>query len=225
MITKNNETIIQFHNATISFGDYTALDKISLSINKGDFIYLIGSSGAGKTTLLRSIYFEVMPKKGRVIIGGYDSFQLKKKQIPYLRRRVGVIFQDFKLFEDRNVFDNVAFSLKVIGAKKKDIKQRVLKVLADVGLSHKRNCMPQELSGGEQQRTVIARAIVNDPLILLADEPTGNLDPETSLEILNILKKINAKGTAVMVATHNYTLMKHIPAKVIKIDNGRIIED
>ena len=225
MNNKNSDTIIQFHNVTVNFGTYNALDKVSLSIKKGDLIYLIGISGAGKTTILRSIYFDVMPSKGRIIIGDYDSFLLKKRQIPYLRRKIGVVFQDFKLFEDRNVFENIAFTLKVIGAKKKEVKQKVLKVLAEVGLSHKRNCMPLELSGGEQQRTVIARAIVNDPLILLADEPTGNLDPDTSLEILNILKKIHTKGTAVMIATHNYSLMKHFPGKVIKIDKGRILED
>jgi len=222
---KNSDTIIQFHNVTVSYGNYNAVDRISHTINKGEFVYLVGVSGAGKTTILKTIYLDVMPTKGRIIVGDYDSFLIKKRHIPYLRRKVGVVFQDFKLFEDRNVFENVAFALKVIGKKKKEIKQRVLKVLADVGLSHKRKCMPQHLSGGEQQRTVIARAIVNDPLILLADEPTGNLDPNTSMEVLNVLKKINSKGTAVMIATHNYNLMKHIPGKVIKIDCGRIVED
>ncbi len=186
-------------------------------------MFLVGPTGAGKTTVLKLIYMEEFPTEGYVIVDEYNSLDIRKKEIPYLRRKLGIIFQDFKLLEDRDVFENVAFSLRVTGARNKDVKRKTLKALAEVGLSHKSRKMPQELSGGEQQRVAIARAIVNDPFILLADEPTGNLDPKTTVEIMHILEKVNARGTAILMATHNYQLVNGKAKRVVSIKNGRTL--
>jgi cell division transport system ATP-binding protein len=168
---------------------------------------------------------DLFPNKGNVIVSSFSSSNIKKKNIPYLRRKVGVIFQDFKLLMDRNVFDNVAFAMKVVGAPRKQIKSRALSVLTQVGLHHRRYHMPSKLSGGEQQRAVIARALVNEPFILLADEPTGNLDPEASEDILDLLEDINKKGTAVLMATHNYSLIKKYPHRTLTLENGLLNEE
>lgn len=211
-------------NASAILDGQKVLDEINLSIKQGEFVFLVGQTGVGKSTLLRLIYMDIFPTEGSVVVGEYASTSIRRRDIPYLRRKIGVVFQDFKLLEDRNVFENVAFALYVTNAKKKETKKRVLRVLADVGLSHKRNSMPHELSGGEQQRVVIARALVNEPFLLLADEPTGNLDPVAAFDLLDLLKKINTRGTAIIMATHNYELVKRMPARIMQIKNGRLYE-
>lgn len=216
--------MITFKNVTLSFKAQPILSNISLHIKQGEFVSLIGESGIGKTTLLRLIYMDLLPNTGMVTVGNYNSLTIKKREIPYLRRTVGVVFQDFKLLEDRDVFENVAFPLHVTGVKRHEIQKRVVRVLADVGLSHKRVAMPEKLSGGEQQRVVIARALVNEPFILLADEPTGNLDPGMANEILDILMQINSKGTAVLLATHNYDLVRRSGSRILQIKDTKIKE-
>lgn len=216
--------MIQMNNVTASFNGHTVLDGVSLQINPGEFVFLVGQTGSGKSTLLRLIYMDLMPVRGNVIVGKYNSETIQHREKPYLRRTLGIVFQDFRLLEDRSVYDNVAFTLHVTGTPRKDIKKSVLRALADVGLSHQRNKMAHELSGGEQQRVVIARALVNDPLFLLADEPTGNLDPSTSMDILQLLRGINMRGTAVVMATHNHELVKKVNARVLEIRDGRVRE-
>jgi cell division transport system ATP-binding protein len=214
--------MIQFFNVNLAINDRFILNHITFHITKGEFVYLIGPSGAGKSTILRLIHFSELPDSGTVLVNQYSSAKIRRRKIPYLRRGVGFIFQDFKLLADRNVFDNVAFALRVIGAPSSDISKKVLRVLTEVGLGHKRNAFPVELSGGEQQRVAIARAIINEPFVLLADEPTGNLDPKSAAEILNILETINTRGTAVLMATHNYALIKEYPHRTLIIENGEL---
>ncbi len=216
--------MITFKNVTLSFNSQPILSNISMQINAGEFISLIGESGIGKTTLLRLIYMDLLPNTGMVTVGKYNSLVIKKREIPYLRRTLGIVFQDFKLLEDRNVFENVAFPLHVTGVKRHEIQRRIVRVLAEVGLSHKRGAMPNELSGGEQQRVVIARALVNEPFILLADEPTGNLDPALANEILDVLLQINSRGTAVLLATHNYDLVRRSGSRILQIKDTKIKE-
>jgi cell division transport system ATP-binding protein len=217
--------MIEFYNVSTPGQNYHILKQVTLSINKGEFVYLIGKTGAGKTTLLRMIYMDLLPSQGNVIVDKFSSSTIKKRQIPLLRRKVGVVFQDFKLLPDRNVYDNIAFALRVIGARRKEIKSRVLSVLTQVGLNHKRYHMPELLSGGEKQRVAIARALVNEPFILLADEPTGNLDPDASRDIVELLERINKGGTAVCMATHNYNLIRVAPHRTIVLDNGQIRQE
>ena len=200
------------------------LDRLNLSIKNGEFVYLVGATGAGKSSLLRLLYMDLKPDSGSVSVFDYDSATTKPAKVPKLRRTLGIVFQDFKLLEDRDVFENVAFALYVTDARRSDIKKNVFHSLSDVGVSHKRNQMPHELSGGEQQRVVIARALVNSPSLLLADEPTGNLDPGASAEIMELLKKINMRGTAVLMATHNYDLVRKYPARVIQLKDGKLID-
>jgi len=214
--------MIEFYNVKISIDNRLILSAISFRLVRGEFAYLIGPSGAGKSTILRAIYMDVFPMEGTIIVEDHSSVKIKPKEIPYLRRKIGVVFQDFNLLSDRNVFENVAFALRVTGAKSSDIKRRVLRVLAEVGLGHKRNSLPDELSGGEKQRVAIARAVVNEPFIILADEPTGNLDDQTAREIMYLLEKINKQGTAVLMATHNNTLIKQFPHRVISIKEGEM---
>jgi cell division transport system ATP-binding protein len=216
--------MITLKNVEYSFDARKVLDGVDLEISQGEFVFLIGATGVGKSTLLRLIYMDLPPRTGEVQVGDYSSSTIKQRQIPYLRRKIGVVFQDFKLFEDRSVFENVAFALHVTSSKKSTIKKRVLRVLADVGLSHKRNSYPHEISGGEKQRVAIARALVNEPFILLADEPTGNLDPESAIEIMQTLEEINNHGTAVLMATHNYDLIKKLKARVVQIKDGKLHE-
>jgi cell division transport system ATP-binding protein len=216
--------MIQMYHVGKTFGEEIhALDNITLRVEKGDFVFLTGPSGAGKTTLLKLLFCQERPTSGQVIINGRNILKLKKKNIPYLRREIGVVFQDFKLLNDRTVFENVAFALEVIGVARRDIRKRVLKVLGLVGLQHKFSKRPLLLSGGEQQRVAIARAIVKDPKILLADEPTGNLDPELTKEVIDILKEVNARGTTIMVATHNSALIEGLRKRVIALRKGRVI--
>jgi cell division transport system ATP-binding protein len=217
--------MIEFYNVSVISNGRNLLTGVSLKINKGEFVYLIGKTGAGKTTLLRLIYSDLLPSQGNVIVDKFSSSTIRKHQIPYLRRKVGVVFQDFKLLPDRNVYDNIAFALQAVGAGKREIKSRVLSLLTQVGLNHKRYHMPNLLSGGEKQRVAIARALANEPFILLADEPTGNLDPEASRGIIKLLEKINKSGTAVCMATHNYELIRHAPHRTVVLENGLIRQE
>jgi cell division transport system ATP-binding protein len=215
--------MVKIQNVKMKYPNGDGLESIDLEIRNGEFVFLVGPTGAGKSTVLKLIYMEEFPTEGFVIVDKYNSLDIRKKDIPHLRRKLGIIFQDFKLLEDRDVFENIAFSLRVTGTRKKDVKKKTLRALAEVGLSHKSRKMPHELSGGEQQRVAIARAIVNEPLILLADEPTGNLDPKTSAEIMYILDKVNARGTAILMATHNYQLVNGKAKRVVSIKNGRTL--
>jgi len=218
--------LIEFKNVTKIFQkNWYAVREINLKIDKGEFVFLVGKSGAGKSTLLRLIYLDIFPDSGEVNVAGFSSHTIKKKEIPFLRRKIGVIFQDFKLLMDKNVYENVAFALEVTNTPRRKIKELVMNALADVGITHKKNSFPYQLSGGEQQKVAIARALVREPFILLADEPTGNIDPAGSEEIIEILKEINTSGTAVLMATHQMELIKKLPRRVVTIDEGRIVED
>ncbi|MCB0281713.1 MAG: cell division ATP-binding protein FtsE [Calditrichaeota bacterium] len=212
--------MIEFYNVHTKIDNSVILNNITFRILKGEFVFLKGSSGAGKSTILRHIYMDLYPNQGMVIVENYSSAKISDKEIPFLRRKLGVIFQDFKLLSDRNVFDNVAFALRVTGAKSNEIKRKVMRVLTEVNLGQKRNMYPSELSGGEQQRVAIARAIINNPFIILADEPTGNLDTKTSVEIMEILEKINRQGTAVLMATHSQEILKKYKHRTLTIENG-----
>jgi cell division transport system ATP-binding protein len=216
--------MINLSNVTVQYNGNNVLDDVSIQVKPGDFVFLVGQTGCGKSTLLRLMYMDILPSKGLVTVGAYSSNNIEQREKPHLRRTLGIIFQDFRLLDDRNVYDNVAFTLHVTGAKSKEIKKRVLRALAAVGLPHQRNKMPHELSGGEQQRVVVARAIVNNPSFLLADEPTGNLDPGTSHEILELLKNINTGGTAVVMATHNYDLVRRTNERIVQIKNGKLFD-
>lgn len=203
----------------------TAIRNISVNINQGEFVYVVGPSGAGKSTFIKLMYREEKADKGVLDVCGYDLVKIKNKHIPLLRREVGVVFQDYKLLPKKTVYENVAYAMQVIGKKPREIKRRVMEVLDLVGLRHKVRVFPTELSGGEQQRVAIARAIVNTPKVLIADEPTGNLDPDNSWEIMKLLDRINAQGTTVVMATHNSTIVNSIRHRVLAIENGRIIRD
>jgi cell division transport system ATP-binding protein len=216
--------MISFTNVSFSFEASVVLEDVSLHVRPGEFVFLVGQTGCGKSTLLRLVYMDILPQRGAVVVGKYSSATIAQREKPHLRRTLGIIFQDFRLFEDRNVFDNVAFTLHVTGAQGKEIKRRVLRALAEVGLSHQRNKLPHELSGGEQQRVAVARALVNNPLVLLADEPTGNLDPDTSHEILELLKNINTRGTAVIMATHNFNLVRKMHERILQLRDGKLLE-
>ncbi len=216
--------LVQLNDVSVSFDHHSVLRDVDFQIAPGEFVSLVGESGAGKSSLLRLMYMDLLPQRGTVMVGPYSSRTVTAKEIPFLRRKLGIVFQDFKLLEDRNVYDNVAFALHVTGASSNDIKKNVVTVLTQVGLSHKRNAMPHQLSGGEQQRVCIARALVNEPFLILADEPTGNLDPGTSLEILKLLLDINARGTAVLMTTHNYDLVRKAQGRILQIKDRQIRE-
>ncbi|HTO93836.1 MAG TPA: ATP-binding cassette domain-containing protein [Bacteroidota bacterium] len=216
--------MIAFKGVSVDFGSRTLLDNVTLQIRPGEFVFLVGQTGSGKSTMLRLIYMDILPSRGAVFVGKHCSASIQPREIPSLRRELGVVFQDFKLLEDRSVFDNVAFTLHVTGTHGAEIKRKVIQTLGDVGLSHARNKMADELSGGEQQRVAIARALVNNPAFLLADEPTGNLDPGTSGEILALLKEINMRGTACVVATHNYDIVRKAKGRILRIEEGAVTE-
>jgi len=220
----NINPVIELKNASLSYEKKLVLDDVTFSLDNGQFCYLIGPTGAGKSSFLKMLYREVIPESGDIKVAGFDVTTMPTSKVPYLRRGLGIVFQDFQLLPDRNVYENIAFAMEVIGAKASDIKLRVLEVLSLVGLGHKRHSMPDELSGGEQQRVVIARALVNEPRLLLADEPTGNLDPEASAGIMDILKQINLRGMAVLMVTHNYELVRQYPHRTIKLQKGRLVE-
>jgi cell division transport system ATP-binding protein len=218
----SQQSVIEFSNVTVSYDHQPVLDNVNFSLENGEFTYLIGQTGAGKSSFLRLIYRDLLPDSGNVRVADLDVTSLPDKKVPYLRRRLGIVFQDFQLLPDRTVYDNVAFSLQVTGEKKSYIKQRVVEVLGMVGLSHKRKNMPNDLSGGEKQRVVIARALANEPRIMLADEPTGNLDPGASAEIMELLKQINNRGMAVLMVTHDYDTVKQYPYRTLQLANGKI---
>lgn len=202
-----------------------AMDDISLSIDKGEFVFIVGPSGAGKSTLMKMLLLEESPDKGDLIVNEHNLRELPKKKIPYLRRSMGVIFQDYRLLPDKTVYENVAFAMRIVEASRREMKQNIEKVLGLVGLKHKAKSFPAQLSGGEQQRVAIARAIVNNPVIVIADEPTGNLDPENSWEIMNIFEEINKSGTTIVMATHDKTIVDRMRRRVIALEKGKIIRD
>lgn len=216
--------MLTISNVEFNYATQPVFSNLNLTVEPGEFVFLIGKSGVGKTTFMQLIYMNLLPQAGYVEVEGYNSETIKPKDLPYLRRKIGVVFQDFKLLDDRNVFENLAFVLKVTGTPSKLVKRKVIHALSDVGLSNKQNNMPHQLSGGEKQRVAIARAILNDPALILADEPTGNLDPETSDEILEIIKKINSRGTSVIFATHNYDIVKKVDARIIKLADGKAVK-
>ncbi len=202
-----------------------ALDNVTLEIAKGDFVFLVGHSGTGKSSLLRLLYREQLPSSGEITVDGIRVERLRRGRVPALRRHLGVVFQDFKLLSDKTVWENVAFAMQVTGAHTKDVMRQVPRALDLVGLAHKSRMYPGELSGGEQQRTAIARALVNNPKILLCDEPTGNLDPSNTTEIMELLLRINLKGTTVLVATHNQAVVDRMRRRVVRLEDGRIVTD
>ena len=202
-----------------------ALYDFNLSIKKGEFVFVIGASGSGKSTLIKMLYREEKPDKGSIIIGGINVAKLKNRKVYVLRRKLGVVFQDFRLIPTLNVYENVAFAMEVLGYDKKEIRKRVLEVLDLVGLKNKVRQYPDQLSGGEQQRVVIARAIVNKPKLLICDEPTGNLDPDTSMEIMKVLEQINAMGTTIIMATHDRDIVDRMKKRVVILDHGRLARD
>lgn len=205
--------------------DVLALNDINIRIEKGEFVFVVGASGSGKSTFIKLIMKELEPTTGKVFVNGRDLLRLRRKQVPVLRRSIGVVFQDFRLLKDRTVFENVAFAQRIIGATKHEINQRVPEVLALVGLSEKIRSYPRELSGGEQQRVALARALVNRPTLLLADEPTGNLDPKNSWEIMELLDQINWNGTTVVVVTHNQEIVNMMKKRVIALHKGVLVSD
>lgn len=218
--------MIDFENVSKTYPNGThALYDVTLHIDKGEFVFIVGASGAGKSTFLKLIMHEETPSSGEIIINGKVTSKLKRRQVPYLRRHMGIVFQDFRLIEKMNVFDNVAFAMRAVGESSATIKKRVPYVLELVGLKGKMKNKPSELSGGEQQRVSLARALVNNPEIIIADEPTGNVDPEMSHEIIELLTEINAKGTTVLVVTHEHDLVREFHQRVIAIDHGKIIGD
>ncbi len=216
--------MISFINVDLEMNKKPVFQNLNLSIQPGELVYIVGKSGSGKSTLLKSLYMNIRPKKGEIRIAGYSSRTIKKRQIPHLRRKLGIVFQDFRLLEDRNVYDNLAFVLQVTGTKEKLIREKVMHALESVGLEGAAKLMPLDLSGGEQQRISIARALVREPLVILADEPTGHLDPDTSLEILEYLKRINLKGITVLIGTHDYELVRHSPFRTLQISGMNLVE-
>lgn len=218
--------LIKFRNVTKQYSNGTkALEGVSLDIEKGEFVFVVGASGAGKSTFLKLIMREETATSGNIEVNGYNLNKLKHNKIPEYRRSIGMVFQDFKLIPTMNVYDNVAFALRVTDVSPRDIKRRVPYVLGLVGLSKKEKSMPDELSGGEQQRVALARALVNNPQLLIADEPTGNIDPEMSLEILELLSEINRCGTTIIMVTHEHELVHKFNKRVITIDKGEVIAD
>ena len=218
--------MIEMMNVTKKYSKgITAINNLSIQIKDGEFVYVVGPSGAGKSTFIKMMYREEKATKGRIRVGKYDLMKIRDRQIPYLRRYVGVVFQDFKLLQHKTVYENVAYAMEVIEKSPREIKRRVEDVLELVNLKHRMNNFPNELSGGEQQRVAIARAIVNTPGILIADEPTGNLDPDTTMEIMDILERINEQGTTIVMATHNSQIVNEKKHRVLAIESGQIVRD
>ena len=218
--------MIQVYNVSMSYKeDIEVLHEINFEVKKGEFVFLVGTSGAGKTTILRLLYRELIPTSGHIILAGQNLSQISQSQIPYLRRRMGVIFQDFKLLPNKTVQENIALAMKVTGAKRAQIRQQVDQLLHQMSLVHRKDALPADISGGEQQRVAIARAMANNPVVLLADEPTGNLDPKLSLEIMHLFEGFNFHGATVMVATHDLSLVQQLGKRVIRIEDGRNVEE
>lgn len=218
--------MIEFRNVSKVYNNGTeALHNINLNVEKGEFVFIVGSSGAGKSTFLKLITCEERPNEGQVIIDGQDVSHIRKGKIPYVRRKMGLVFQDFRLIDHMTVYDNVAFAMRVVGASPKTIKKRVPYILSLVGLQHKAKHYPTEMSGGERQRVGLARALVNNPSMIIADEPTGNIDPALSFEIVDLLSEINRRGTTVLMVTHEHSLVKHFHKRIIQIHSGEIVAD
>ncbi|MGI6434147.1 MAG: cell division ATP-binding protein FtsE [Syntrophomonadaceae bacterium] len=217
--------LVQFYNVSKIYPKGKALDDVSLKIDRGEFVFLMGPSGAGKSTMIKMMFREEEPSRGQIFIAERSLVRMKRQDVPKVRRNMGIVFQDFKLLENKTVYENVSFAMEVVGAAQREIKRRVPEVLQMVGLQDKHNSFPGELSGGEQQRVGIARALANQPLLLIADEPTGNLDIDTSLEILDLLVDINRKGTTIIMATHDRELVKAAHKRVVLLEKGRIKAD
>jgi cell division transport system ATP-binding protein len=218
--------LIEMYGVTkIYQGGIAALKDISLKISKGEFVFIVGPSGAGKSTLIKLLFREELPSRGQIFFGGKNITRLRVREVPYLRRRIGIVFQDFRLLPEKTVYENVAFAMQVVEASGRDIKKRVPQVLERVGLAHKLKAKPTELSGGEQQRVALARALVNNPDVLIADEPTGNLDPDTSWGIMKLLSDVNKRGTTVVVASHARDLVDAMRKRVLQLDKGSLVRD
>lgn len=218
--------MIEFKNISKTYSTGThALNNVNITINEGEFVFIVGPSGAGKSTFLKLIMREEIPSKGDITVDGESIVKMKRKQVPYLRRKMGIVFQDFRLIEKMTVFENVAFAMRVIGASQRAVAKRVPYILGLVGLKNKADRRPCELSGGEQQRVSLARALVNNPKIIIADEPTGNIDPLMSHEIIELLSEINKMGTTVLVVTHEHDLVSHFGKRIIEINRGRVVTD
>jgi len=215
--------MIHFQNVSKEYENLTALHDITFSVGRGEMVFLTGPSGSGKTTLLKLIYLAELPDHGSITISGWDTTTLREASIPFIRRNIGVVFQDFRLLDNRNVFDNVSLALRIRGVGEREVKSRVADALKTVNLRHKADSYPRRLSGGEQQRVVIARAIVAEPTVLLADEPTGNLDPDTAEGVLRTFKDIHAKGTTILVATHNRDLYRNSGKRVFRLNTGSLV--
>lgn len=225
-ISEGGITLIEFRNVSKVYNNGTeALHNINLTVEKGEFVFIVGSSGAGKSTFLKLITCEEHPNEGQVIIDGQDVSHIRKGKIPYVRRKMGLVFQDFRLIDHMTVYDNVAFAMRVVGASPRMIKKRVPYILSLVGLQHKAKHYPTEMSGGERQRVGLARALVNNPSMIIADEPTGNIDPALSFEIVDLLSEINRRGTTVLMVTHEHSLVKHFHKRIIQIHSGEIVAD
>jgi cell division transport system ATP-binding protein len=222
---KSSEPIVNMNHVLIRQEDNVVLKDVHLKVMKGEFVYIIGKVGSGKSSLLKTLYADLPLMEGEANVTGFNLQQIKKKEIPYLRRKMGIVFQDFQLLMDRSVYDNLLFVLQATGWKvKKETDKRIREVLTKVDMVHKGYKMPHQLSGGEQQRIAIARALLNEPVLILADEPTGNLDPETSDELMTLLHKISNEGRTVIMATHNHNLIKRYPGRTLKCENARITE-
>ncbi|MBQ3547412.1 MAG: cell division ATP-binding protein FtsE [Clostridia bacterium] len=218
--------IIEFRGVSKTYQTGThALEDVNIKINNGEFVFVVGSSGAGKSTFMKLIMREEKANTGKIVVNGFDLTNMKRKDVPMLRRTMGIVFQDFRLIPNMTVFDNVAFAMHVVGADGRDIRKEVSKALAKVGLGHKARALPNQLSGGEQQRVGLARALVNSPDLIIADEPTGNVDPNMSYEIVSLLTEINRKGTTILMVTHDHNLVRDFNHRVIMLDSGRIIAD
>ncbi|MCG9969284.1 cell division ATP-binding protein FtsE [Pelotomaculum terephthalicicum JT] len=218
--------MINFYNVTKIYpGDIKALTDVTLQIHKGEFVFLVGPSGAGKSTLTKLIYREELPNRGQVIFNGKNVVRMRQREIPYLRRKIGMVFQDFRLLPQKTVFENIAFAMEVVGASGREIKKMVPNVLNMVGLANKAGVFPDHLSGGEQQRVSVARAIVNNPVLIIADEPTGNLDPDTSRELMKLFSDINRRGTTIIMSTHAWDIVDTMKKRVVELDGGRIVRD
>ena len=214
--------MININNVSYSYKKGGGVSNINLTIQDGEFVFLIGPTGSGKTTILKLLYMDLFPKAGKITIDKFDSQSIKKRKIPYLRRRVGVIFQHYHLLEDRNLFENIALPLHVLGYDKEEVVELVNESIDEIGLSGKESHYPHELSGGEQQRACIARALIKDPEIILADEPTGNLDPVASFELIKLLEQISKEGTSILMASHNYNLIKSRGHRIVEMQNGSV---
>ncbi len=225
-VVPDTKPIIEFRGVSKTYKTGThALEDVNIRINSGEFVFVVGSSGAGKSTFMKLIMREEKANTGKIVVNGFDLTKIKRKTVPLLRRTMGIVFQDFRLIPNMNVFDNVAFAMHVVGADSRNIRREVSKALSLVGLGHKARSMPNQLSGGEQQRVGLARALVNSPDLIIADEPTGNVDPSMSYEIVSLLTEINKRGTTILMVTHDHNLVRDFNHRVIMLDGGKIVAD